>query len=293
MTAQIFHMVPDMSFYVIERILNNNVVVASNERRERVIVTGRAVGFGHRQGDVLRGDEIGKLYVPRDENADRRMEALFSEIPFSCVKAAERIVDFASAALGQSFSQSLTISLADHIAFAVAQHREGTYRPNLLAEEIERLYPAEFIAGIQGLRIIQQEVGVALDQSEAGSIAFHIINNSGSDGMSIDTAKIISGVNGMLDLIRREMGIELPVDSSRYARLVTHLKFLMRRVITAEQHADDAGELYLNFDEEQVPGISRCLDALEHYLAEQFGYVASNAERLYLFVHIVSIAQLG
>lgn len=290
--APICRAVTSMSYYVVQRILNNNVVVASNERHERVIVTGRAVGFGHRQGDILCDEEIGRVYVPRDEVADRRMEALFSEIPFPCVKAAEQIVDFASAALGQSFSQSLTISLADHISFAVGQQKEGTYRPNLLAEEIERLYSVEFVAGIQGLRIIQQEVGIALDSSEAASIAFHIINNSGSDGMSVDTAKIISGVNGMLDVIRDEMGVELPVDSSRYARLVTHLKFLMRRVITAELHPDDAGELYLNFDEGQVPRISGCLDALTDYLSDYFDYCITNAERLYLFVHIVSISQL-
>lgn len=281
-----------MSFYRLEKILNNNVAVAVNERRERVIVTGRAVGFNHHTGDVLKGEEVGRVYIARDELADKRLEALFSEIPFSCIKAAEQIVDFASAALKRQFSQSLAISLADHINFAVTTQQDGTYVPNLLAEEIERLYPTEYVVGLQGLRLIEASTGVSLDTSEAASLAFHIINNSGPGSVPLDTAKIISGVEGMLDIIREEMGFDLPIESSRYARLVTHLKFLMRRVITGETSKEEVGELFLNANEDQVQGMGRCLNKVGSFLQERFDYQISNAERLYLFVHIVAISQL-
>lgn len=281
-----------MSFYRIDKILNNNVVVAVNEHRERVIITGKGVGFNSKLGDVLTDDQVGRVYVAKSGLANKRLEALFNEIPFACIEAAEQIVGFASAALGRQFSQNLTISLSDHINFVVGQHEAGAYQANLLAEEIERLYPTECAVGRQGLALIERKLGVALDDSEAASIAFHIINNSGPGNTSVDTAKIIAGVEGMLDIIQAEMGLELSAESSRYARLVTHLKFLMRRIIAGEASAEEAGELFLNSNEASIEGVTRCLDAIAAFLEQRFDYRISNAERLYLFVHIVAIAQL-
>ena len=280
-----------MSFYRLRRILNNNAAVARNEHGDEVIITGKAVGFSHRTGDVLRDDEVGRVYILKSDAAGKRLQALFQEIPYPCIEVAEKIVDFASAALDRQFSQNLIISLSDHINFCIEQHEAGTYQKNLLSDEIERLYPTECVVGRQGLALIERDLGVVLDPSEAASIAFHIINNSGAG--SVDVEKIISGVEGMLGIIRSEMGIELGDDTSHYARLVTHLKFLMRRVIAGEQPEDDAGKLFLNIDEGQVAGISRCLDAVGAYLADEFGYRISNVERLYLFVHIVAITQMG
>lgn len=282
-----------MSFYRLTSILNNNAVVARNERGEEVIVTGKAVGFAHKTGDVLRDDEVSRVYVSRNDAAGKRLQALFQEIPYPCIEVAEKIVDVASAALSRSFSQNLIISLSDHINFCIQQHKADAYQKNLLSEEIERLYPTEYIVGRQGLALIKQDLGVELDPSEAGSIAFHIVNNSGPAGSSLDVQKIINGVEGMLAIIRTELGVELPEDSSHYARLVTHLKFLMRRVIAGERSTDDAGRLFLNIDEGQVAGISRCLDAVAGYLRDTFSYEISNAERLYLFVHVVAITQMG
>lgn len=281
-----------MRFFRIDKILNNNVAMAFDDDRNHVIVTGNGLGFIHKTGDVLKEDEIESVYTVQNELGNKRLEALFSEIPFSCIRTAEEIVEFASAALGRSFSQNLAISLADHINFSINQQNAGTYLPNLLANEIERLYPTEYIVGLQGLQLVKKNLGVQLDKSEAGSIAFHIINNSGTGDIPLDTTKIIAGVEGMLDIIRVEMGCDLPVDSSHYARLVTHLKFLMRRVVTGDSSEEDVGNLFLNFDEGQVANISHCMDVIAAYLKQEFNYIISNAERLYLFVHIVAITQL-
>lgn len=84
--------------------------------------------------------------------------------------------------------------------------------------------------GQQALGIIEQKPGVTLDLSEAASIAFHVIDNSERGGAAIDAAQIIQGVEGMIGVIQRELGIAASKDTSRYARLVVHLKSLMRRM---------------------------------------------------------------
>lgn len=277
--------------YRLKRILNNSVAIAVDEDGSEVIVTGKGVGFGHKPGDLVHEKLVNRVYTARDETGVRRLKALFSEIPYECVRVAERIVEYASAATGQQLGQNLIVSLADHINFAIEQTRAGSYQKNLLSDEIESFYPAECVIGRHALALVNDELGVALDPSEAASIAFHIINNSGPGNTALDTAKIIQGVEGMIDAIQDELGMEIPRDSSRYARLVTHLKFLMRRVISGTGSNEQVGPLLLNTDDESVQGITRCLDKVAAFLKEQFAYDISDAERLYLFVHIVAIAQ--
>lgn len=82
----------------------------------------------------------------------------------------------------------------------------------------------------QALGIIEQRPGVALDPSEAASIALRIIDNSERGGAAIDDARVFQGVEGMTGTIQRELGMAASKDASRHARPVAHLKLLMCRM---------------------------------------------------------------
>ena len=208
--------------------MNDNVAIAVDESGEEAIVTGRGPVYANKVGSLLYERLVRLVYSARGDGANRRLQALFSEIPFTRIEVAGQIVDVASAATGQKLGQNLVVSLSDHINFVVEQARNGTYRSNLLSDGFESFSPAECFVGQQALGIIEQKPGVALDLSEAASIPFHVIDNS-EGGAAIDAAQIIQGVEGMMGIIQRELGIAASKDTSRYARLVVHLKSLMRR----------------------------------------------------------------
>ena len=84
--------------------------------------------------------------------------------------------------------------------------------------------------GQQALGIIEQKPGVTLDPSEAASIAPRIIDDPERGGAAIDDARVFQGAEGMVGTTQRELGMAASKDASRYARLVVHLKFLMRRM---------------------------------------------------------------
>ncbi len=130
----------------------------------------------------------------------------------------------------QKLGQNLVVSLSDHINFVVEQARNGTYRSNLLSDGFESFSPAECFVGQQALGIIEQKPGVTLGPSEAASIAPRIIDDSERGGAAIDDARVFQGVEGMTGTIQRELGMAASKDTSRYARLVVHLKSLMRRM---------------------------------------------------------------
>lgn len=210
--------------------MNENVAIAVDESGEEVIVTGKGLGYANKVGSLLHERLVRRIYSAWGDGANRRLQALFSEIPYACIEVAEQIVDVASDVTGQKLGQNFVVSLSDHINFAVEQTRNGTFRSNLLSDEIESFYPAECFVGQQAPGIIEQKLGVTLDPSEAASIAFHMIINSERGGVAIDAIQIIQGVEGMMEVIQRELGIAVSKDRSHYARLVVHLKFLMRRM---------------------------------------------------------------
>lgn len=282
-----------MAAYFVKKVLNNNVVVAwaPEDGGSDVIVTGRSIGFRHRAGDALPPTEIGKVYAAQDRTFRHRFQTMVDEIPFGCVRAAEEIMDVARESLGTDFNQNLVLSLSDHISFAVSQCRAGAYQGTLLNDEIASFYPREHAVGVRAIGIIEAELGVRLGDSEASSIAFHLINNSEAGGNAAETTRIILGVEGMLEIIERDLGVDFPRDSLRYLRLVTHLKFLMRRIASGTTSRDDTSSLFLNPNEEMVRGISRCLDDVASYLRDEHKYELTNAERLYLLLHIAVLLQ--
>ena len=136
----------------------------------------------------------------------------------------------ASAATDQKLGQNLVVSPSDHINFAVERACNGTYRSNLLSDEIESFSPAECFVGQQALGIIEQKPGVTLDPSEAASIAPRIIDDPERGGAAIDDARVFQGAEGMVGTIQRELGMAASKDASRHARPAAHLKLLMRRM---------------------------------------------------------------
>lgn len=162
--------------------MNDNVAIAVDESGEGAIVTGKGLGYATKVGSLLHERLVRSVYSARGDGANRRLQALFSEIPNACIEVAEQIVDVASAATDQKLGQNLVVSRFDHINFAVERACNGTYRSNLLSDEIESFYPAECFVGQQALGIIEQKPGVTLDLSEAASIPFHVIDNSKRGG---------------------------------------------------------------------------------------------------------------
>ena len=52
----------------IERIYNNNVILAHDDKNEEIIAIGRGLAFGRHVGDIIEKDRIEKLFILRDSN---------------------------------------------------------------------------------------------------------------------------------------------------------------------------------------------------------------------------------
>ena len=112
------------------KVFNNNAVsVIMPDGREAILV-GNGLGFGRRPGDVIDKNRVSKVYYVQNELQTKFLKMLDNVTP-QVMQAAERI-SLAAEEQGILLSSKSTISLVDHISFALERVEKGTFLPNLM-----------------------------------------------------------------------------------------------------------------------------------------------------------------
>lgn len=118
------------------KVFNNNAVsVIMPDGREAILV-GNGLGFGRRPGDVIDKSRVSKVYYVQNELQTKFLKMLDNVTP-QVMQAAERI-SLAAEEQGILLSSKSTISLVDHISFALERVEKGTFLPNLMLSETRR-----------------------------------------------------------------------------------------------------------------------------------------------------------
>ena len=144
----------------IEKVLNNNVVVALDENGAETVLMGRGLGFGRRAGDEAPPDKVEKRFTLHSDQLFDRFQQLITSIPLPHFLMSERIINHAKIALGKELSDSIYVTLPDHISAAVNRYKEGIVLPNPLLWDIRQLYKDEFRVGLKANEIVKEETGV-------------------------------------------------------------------------------------------------------------------------------------
>lgn len=106
------------------KVFNNNAVsVIMPDGREAILV-GNGLGFGRRPGDVIDKSRVSKVYYVQNELQTKFLKMLDNVTP-QVMQAAERI-SLAAEEQGILLSSKSTISLVDHISFALERVEKGT-----------------------------------------------------------------------------------------------------------------------------------------------------------------------
>lgn len=129
---------------VIGKILNNNVVVSTNDAGEEVIYMGRGIAFKKKIGDVIDDAFVEKEFVLKDSFTANQFQQLFADIPTEEVEAVKQVIDEAEQVLGVELSPNIYLTLTDHIHYALMRAREGIEIPNPLLFETRKFYPKEY-----------------------------------------------------------------------------------------------------------------------------------------------------
>lgn len=215
----------------IKQVLNNNVVLAAQADREAVLV-GTGIAFGKRKGDEVYQEQISQIFAAEDTQP-AQLARLVAELSPQQLELASKISSLAARICEIKLPDSTVVAIADHLRFAVDRAIAGTPLPNPLKWEVQQFYPEEYQFGQRALELIKAETGIQCDESEAVSLALHVVNAAFAvpGGSLVQTAKITEMLNKVFAVVEAALAMEIDRESAAAARFVTHIRFLLRRML--------------------------------------------------------------
>lgn len=270
---------------IINKVLNNNVVIVFNENNEELIIMGKGIGYHKSKGDLLENNNINKVFKIVNKDISNKFQELLFHIPNDFVKICLEIIEYAQSKLSKKLNESIYISLSDHLYSAFLRMKEGISIKNNILWEIKRFYKTEFEIGMKSIEIIEIKTGVKLAEDEAGFIAFHLVNAQLNKGTQLvyDVTKMIHEI---LNSVKYHFNIKFNEESVFYYRFIMHLKFFAQRLFSNETYfGENDGEL-LAIIQEKYKSAFECVIKISKFIQKKYNYKLSDDEIIYLTIHI-------
>ncbi len=267
----------------IVRIINNNIVTSIQNETE-VVIMGKGVGFKKEIGQEIDPRRIEKVYTLDNPSNTDRFKLLLRDIPLEEIQTINEIVSYAKLSLGKRLSDSIYLSLTDHLHFAIERHEKGMDFKNALAWEVKHFYHHEYLIGKEALEIISRRLKVQFPIDEAITIALHIVNAELDNTMdhTVGMTKIIKQI---VSIIQYTFNMEFSEESLAYGRLLTHLKFFVQRITMNRSLSDDNLELF-SMIRHSYPREYDCAFKISDYVLEETRHKLTPAELSYITIHI-------
>ncbi|EEV31792.1 transcriptional antiterminator [Enterococcus gallinarum EG2] len=270
----------------IKKILNNNAVLVGKDGKDFIWI-GTGLGFKMKPGQAADETKIEKVFVLHKQSSDRLIQ-LLENIPIQYASLADDIISYGKERLAYRLSDSIYISLTDHLFNLIKLKKEGISINNRLSWEIRKFYPNEFSIGEYAIDLIEQKTAFELDEAEVSNIAMHFINaqiNDNSEQME-DIQALTKKIKDILSLIRIHNRIAIDEDSLAFERFVTHLRFFFKRLENSSTH-EDIGNPLLVHVVDKYPKAYETTRLIEDYL----NTTLYDDEQLYLTLHVQKLIE--
>ncbi|MEG0249982.1 MAG: PRD domain-containing protein [Peptostreptococcus sp.] len=273
---------------LIKQVYNNNVVLVLDAySKKEYILTGKGIGFQKKKGMLVDVDMVEKKFISDDAGVKKRLMSLVEEIEEKVFEVTAEVIKIIEDYLQEDLFQYIYISLTDHIGFAIKRAKNGMLIRNTFLHEIKRVYKKEYEAGQLAVDYINKSFDINLTDDEAAFIATHIINAyyQGNSSKCDEDMKVLKILKDVLNIIRYYYKIDYRENDLDYDRLVTHIRFFAKRLLSGELSSDDNGDL-LDVVKIKYDRAYGCVQKIKVYIKTNYDYDISKDEELYLMIHI-------
>lgn len=270
----------------IEKILNNNVVIANNELGQETVVMGRGLAFQKKVGAVIDPNQIEKTFILENHAVSEQLAQLLRDTSEIYLNISSKILDYAKSQLPYKLDDYLYVALTDHISFAISRHKQGILLKNPLAWEIRKYYKHEYSVALTAVDMIEKETGIRLTEDEVASIGLHLVNSQMSGDNMAAAVQVTEIVNNVLNIVKYHFQMELDEESINYERFLTHLRFFAMRFIRKEKIADTNENFLYDQLKQNFKDAFHCSQKIRTYLEKTYNWPISRDEELYLTMHI-------
>lgn len=274
---------------LIQKVLNNNVIITKDEKDRELIVMGKGLAFKKKPGDFVSKSRIDKIYQLANQDASLQFQELLADLPIEYLEISDGIIEYAKMKTGKKLNDRIYISLTDHIHTAIERVKNGLVIKNVLLWDIKRFFSEEFEIGLAAIKKVKSKYGVDLSEDEAGFIALHIVNaqrDIDDPGNMYEMTKVMQEIT---NIVKYYFKIALDENSVYFYRFTTHLKFFSYRLIAKKQYVDETDEDLLEVIKLKYRNAYSCVEKIGKFLYENYEYRISNDEKLYLTIHIARL----
>ncbi|WP_208559552.1 BglG family transcription antiterminator LicT [Marinilactibacillus kalidii] len=269
----------------IEKVLNNNVVLAFNESKQEMVVMGRGIAFQKHAGDEIELDKIEKTFIPEGQDVMEHLLSLYRDIDPDILEIATNVIKYAQGILRTRLSNHIYLTLPDHLSYAISRAKEGLDIKNPLTWEIKRFYKVEYEIGLKAIELVEKNLSIQLPESEAAAVALHIVNARQDEQDLQVTIRMTEMVQDILNIVSYYYGKTFNEESFQYTRFITHLQYFARRLLQQERKETEDTFLYEQVKSKYEKAF-KCTERINEYLLNTQGAALTKDEQLYLAIHI-------
>lgn len=268
----------------VSQILNNNIAVVKRGNNE-VIVYSKGISFKKKAGQKITESEIEKIYVLDSNDMLEHFSYLLANAEENDIIMINDIIQQGENLLKEKANDYLSLTLLDHINFAVKRAEKGQFIRSPLTWEVKKFYPNHFQIGLYALEQMRKKCNIDFPEDEAVSIALHFVNLQEGKGNLNETIQVMESLRDIISIIQYHYGIHMDESSLNYMRLITHLEYFIYRIQNGKIYNDNDRELNSQI-RTLYPEAYGCIQKIELYVKDQYNCDISIDEETYLMLHI-------
>ncbi|MGX6446267.1 glucose PTS transporter transcription antiterminator GlcT [Neobacillus sp. K501] len=275
-----------MANLLIDKVLNNNVLIAEHPSYKEVVLIGKGIGFNRKHGEYIDTDSVDKLFVLKNEKEQASYIKLLPFIDNDLLEVIISAIDLIKQRTHSMLNEHIHVALTDHLMFAITRASQGLEMKNPFLVETKTLYRHEYEIASDVVELIKQKTGFALPIGEIGFIALHIHSSITNKNLS-DVNQHSQLVSRLVEMVEKQFEIQIDKEGIDYMRLVRHLRFTIERVIKGEkvEEPDKISSLL----KEEYPLCYNLSWKLIKVMQQTLKMKVFDAEAVYLTMHLQRI----
>jgi transcriptional antiterminator len=270
----------------VEKVLNNNVLIAEHGGYGEVVLIGKGIGFNAKKGDTIENDIAEKMFVLKGEKEQEQYKMLLPYLEEEMLDTIISAIELIRNRTNSFLNEHIHVALTDHILFAINRLMKGMAIRNPFLMETKALYPFEYEVARDVVALLNEETKVELPEGEIGFIALHI--HSAMMNKDLSQVNQHSQLIGILtSTIEDTLQVDIDKESVHYMRLVRHLRYTIERVLRQER-VQEPEKIALLLKEE-YPLCYNLSWKLIKIMQQTLKKPVDDAEAVYLTMHLQRI----
>ncbi|WP_082234838.1 glucose PTS transporter transcription antiterminator GlcT [Halobacillus massiliensis] len=268
---------------MIDKILNNNVLIAKHPAYREVVLIGKGIGFGKKRGEPISFNKADKTFLLKNETEKEQYVSLIPHIEEGFIGLMNDILHHIENRMGQELNEHIHVALTDHLAFAIKRTKKNLQFTNPFLPEIESLYPKEYQIAMEVVTMVYDKTGVEFPEGEVGFIALHI-HSAVTDKTLRELNRHNQLITNLVNIVEEAMEVTIDRHSVDYHRLVQHLHRAIDRVYQGENIGDEIR--LANMLKEEYPTCYNLAWKLIKVMQKQLNKPVDESEAIYLTIHL-------